>query len=111
MWENKINYEKRKAEYSKFLKTKYWENVKSIVLLRDEFKCTKCNSKTTLQVHHKTYNNHLNELNHLEDLITLCRCCHKKEHNIKPKRKFNPRKKKEPKLKTRVIVVKPFDEN
>jgi hypothetical protein len=46
-----------------------------------------------------------------DTLESLCSGCHKKEHNIKPKRKFNPRKKKEPKLKTRVIVVKPFDDS
>jgi len=46
-----------------------------------------------------------------DTLESLCSGCHKKEHNIKPKRRFTPRKKKEPKLKTRVIVVKPFEDS
>jgi len=43
-----------------------------------------------------------------DTLESLCSGCHKKEHNIKPKRRVTPRKKKEPKLQTRVIKIKPF---
>ena len=46
-----------------------------------------------------------------DTLESLCSGCHKKEHNIKPKRRFTPRKKKEPKLQTRVIKIKPFDDS
>ena len=46
-----------------------------------------------------------------DTLESLCSGCHKKEHNIKPKRRFTSRKKKEPKLQTRVIKIKPFDDS
>jgi len=68
--------------YSSFLKSAYWSKVRLTVLKRDNYTCI-CGEKKYLQVHHKTYKNHFNEHKHLEDLITLCRNCHKKEHNIK----------------------------
>ncbi|WP_416212660.1 HNH endonuclease [Nostoc sp. DedQUE04] len=36
----------------------------------------------SLQVHHLTYENHGKEHEHLEDLITLCDDCHKKQHSL-----------------------------
>jgi hypothetical protein len=71
------------VEYLKFLKTPYWNEVKTIVLDRDGHKCTKCNSTKFLHVHHTTYRHHFNEKDHIEDLITLCDMCHKKEHKNK----------------------------
>jgi 5-methylcytosine-specific restriction endonuclease McrA len=41
-----------------------------------------------------------------DTLEALCSGCHKKEHNIKPKRKFIPKKKKSPVVKTRTIRIK-----
>jgi len=46
-----------------------------------------------------------------DTLESLCSGCHKKEHNIKPKRRFTSRKKKEPKLQKRVIKIKPVEDN
>lgn len=39
-----------------------------------------CKQNGVLQVHHDTYKNHFEELNHLEDLMTLCDNCHKEHH-------------------------------
>lgn len=75
-----------KINYKKFLKSKYWLKVKLLVLERDNKTCQVCGTKKSLHVHHKTYEHHFNELEHLEDLITLCKLCHEKEHNIKPKK-------------------------
>jgi hypothetical protein len=72
-----------KELYLTFLKTKYWKKVRAMVFKRDNKTCQKCGSKKKIQAHHLTYENHKNELNHLEDLITLCEDCHKKEHNLK----------------------------
>ena len=69
--------------YSDYLKSSEWKSIAKKIRKRDEFKCTKCNSSESLQVHHTSYDNIFNERNHLEDLILLCDCCHKKEHNIK----------------------------
>lgn len=43
-------------------------------------KCERCGSDNHLVVHHKDRNRHNNALNNLE---TLCRKCHFKEHHIK----------------------------
>lgn len=70
-----------KKSYSEFLKSDYWIKVRNKVLERDKFTCT-CGSNINLHVHHKTYKNHFKEHLHLQDLITLCNICHKKEHGI-----------------------------
>jgi len=67
-------------KYSEFLKTAYWRNTRKMILLRDGNKCTKCGCKQALQIHHKTYKNHLNEQDNLDDLITLCVACHYNAH-------------------------------
>ena len=66
--------------YQYFLKSEYWEIIRDMVLKRDKYKCKKCVATYKLQVHHKTYENHFREHNHLKDLVTLCESCHKKEH-------------------------------
>lgn len=68
--------------YADFLKSQYWYDVRTAVLERDKNKC-RCGSLFNLQVHHTTYDNHFDEINHIEDLITLCSSCHKKEHGMK----------------------------
>jgi len=70
-------------EYSEFLKSEYWEQVRNIVLKRDGYKCTKCKNKKPLHVHHLTYVHHGEELLYLEDLITLCENCHNEVHKKK----------------------------
>jgi 5-methylcytosine-specific restriction endonuclease McrA len=84
----KKEFKARYTDYKTFLSSKYWQKVKLLVLKRDGNKCTKCNSKTDLLPHHLTYKNHFNELNHLEDLITLCSHCHKSEHHINEKQEI-----------------------
>lgn len=75
-----VGYENK--SYKEFLKTKYWKKVRSIVIKRDSYLCVKCGTDKHLQVHHTTYKNHFHEMKHISDLITLCKECHKKEHNI-----------------------------
>lgn len=71
-----------KEKYKAFLKTDYWKAVRVKVFLRDNKTCQKCGSKKKLEAHHLTYKHHGNEMKHLDDLITLCRDCHEKEHLI-----------------------------
>lgn len=73
---------KEKQNYKLFLKSKYWQYVRNLVLIRDKKMCVYCDKKTRLEVHHKTYKNHLKEHLHLKDLITLCRSCHELEHSV-----------------------------
>ncbi len=74
-----------KQKYKAFLKTDYWKSVRIKVFLRDNKTCQKCGSKKKLEAHHLTYKHHRNEMKYLEDLITLCRDCHEKEHKSCPK--------------------------
>lgn len=69
--------------YKTFLKTDCWKKVRKLVLERDKHTCQDCGSKRWLQVHHLTYKHHKDELNHLSDLLTLCKTCHKDEHKEK----------------------------
>lgn len=76
----KLNLSKRKKKYYEFLKSEYWQQTRELVLTRDNYTCVKCGNVSNLQVHHLTYKNHGNEQNHLEDLVTLCKCCHTLVH-------------------------------
>lgn len=69
----------RKSNYVHSLSSENWKEVRQRILARDR-KCVKCGSILFLEVHHKTYKNKGNELEHLEDLILLCSECHKNEH-------------------------------
>ena len=80
-----------KGNYAKFLRSRYWKLVRSLVLIRDAFRCRQCGYRgVLLEVHHKSYDHHRDELNHLEDLVTVCNKCHEHIHN-------NPSKKTKPK--------------
>jgi 5-methylcytosine-specific restriction endonuclease McrA len=68
--------------YTDFLQSDYWSLVRNKILIRDGHMCIICHSKDNLCVHHSTYKNHKNELNHLSDLDTLCKDCHKIIHGI-----------------------------
>ena len=58
---------------------KHWQQIRLKALERDNYKCTLCDSNLNLEVHHKTYKNKGNE--RLNEIITLCRKCHKKIHS------------------------------
>jgi len=73
----------RGKTYKYFLRSKYWRIVREMVLKRDGNKCVRCNCKTSLQIHHKTYKNHFREHENLRDLETLCKTCHEKHHSKK----------------------------
>ena len=79
--------------YRTYLKSEAWQRKRRKVLIRDRYTCQKCGEKDRklLQVHHKTYDRVFKES--LSDLITLCKKCHKLEHN-KRRRRRKKRKKK-----------------
>ena len=82
------NSGQKKRDYNLFLKSDYWKKVRKLVLIRDKNQCQNCKHTSKicnltvkdLEVHHLTYKNHKNELNHLEDLVTLCKSCHEYMH-------------------------------
>lgn len=67
-------------EYKLFLRSTYWKKLRQVVISRDKRWCVICKRSDKLHVHHLTYEHHLSEHEHLEDLITLCEDCHNKEH-------------------------------
>lgn len=62
--------------YDTYLQSDAWKAVSFAVKKRAGFRCQVCNSQHDLQAHHRTYANRGNEMNHLDDLICLCRRCH-----------------------------------
>jgi len=67
-------------------KSLYYDNHRfggnrELTLKRDNYQCVLCNSKENIIVHHK---NGI-ENNEINNLITLCRCCHFAIH-------YNPKK-------------------
>ncbi|HRY57002.1 MAG TPA: HNH endonuclease [Patescibacteria group bacterium] len=78
-----INYRK---SYSHRRKQGFTQKIKNDCKKRDEYKCKVCHSKEGLVIHH------IKEVvkggeNELDNLITLCRNCHKKIHSKKGARK------------------------
>jgi hypothetical protein len=70
--------------YQEYLKTDHWIDLRTRVLIRDNYTCKKCGFKYNSQVHHINYDKS-NWFDYTEnDLITLCSYCHAKTHNLKP---------------------------
>jgi len=59
----------------------YWSRVRRAVNLRDNFRCADCGKRGMTDIHHLTYAHRGHELDHLEDLISLCPKCHKARHS------------------------------
>lgn len=70
----------KNMSYADFLKTPYWNAIAENVKKKANYRCQMCNSTENLNVHHRSYQNHGNELHHMEDLICLCKECHTKYH-------------------------------
>lgn len=67
-------------EYYEFLKTPYWTGIAHYTKMKARYKCIFCNSSYNLVTHHRTYENHGNELFNLDDLVVLCSSCHNSHH-------------------------------
>lgn len=68
-------------EYDEYLQSDTWKQKRKERLEYDDNKCTCCNSDENLQVHHITYERGLGN-EEKEDLITLCKECHMKLHEL-----------------------------
>lgn len=70
----------KKLQYSDYLKSDHWKNIRHKKLKNVEFKCQICNAeKTELHVHHNTYERKGQE--YLSDLLVLCKECHNQFHD------------------------------
>jgi len=63
--------------YNEYIKSKEWRKRRLKYLLKNTV-CEHCGTRDNLHVHHLIYDNLGMELD--EDLQTLCKNCHKKEH-------------------------------
>jgi hypothetical protein len=86
----------RKEEYHEYLKTDTWFEKKQRVLKRDSYRCRLCNSPNRLNVHHRCYPEVFGEEQD-DDLLTLCKNCHEKFHEVQHLSK-TPEKKKRNKM-------------
>jgi len=74
-----VGHEDRQEDYSDFLSTPEWQELRQKAFERDKFKCQGCGTEYNLQVHHLEYSrNRLKEK--LSNLVTLCSDCHELEH-------------------------------
>lgn len=69
-----------KMDYTDFLCTPYWKAISERVKQKAGYRCQLCNSNNDLNVHHRTYENHGDEISHMDDLICICNECHEKHH-------------------------------
>lgn len=70
--------------YSEKLQDPRWQKRRFDILLRDNWACVRCrNTKITLHVHHKEYVWGRDPWDYEDsNFETVCKVCHKKEHNI-----------------------------
>ena len=68
--------------YQDYLQTPYWKEVSRAVKKRYSWRCGLCNSPLDLCAHHRTYEHRGKELDHLDDLICLCKRCHTIFHSV-----------------------------
>jgi 5-methylcytosine-specific restriction endonuclease McrA len=61
-------------EYRAYLRSERWQELRLLVLLRDDHCCRQCGATNRLEVHHLTYERLYHEP--LSDLICLCAGCH-----------------------------------
>lgn len=72
----------RSMPYRKYLETYHWQLLRKAVFKYYGKRCFDCNMSYLLkhlEAHHLTYKNRGHEK--IEDLIPLCRSCHKSRHN------------------------------
>ena len=69
-----VDYEK----YKKYIRTKKWKTLTSLVKEKAGNKCVFCGSEKKLVAHHHNYINLYNETE--DDLICVCNICHYKIH-------------------------------
>lgn len=73
-----------KAAYRRYLRSPYWRRVKRALKRQRGVTCERCGRGGRLEVHHVSYAHLGRELGHLEDLLLLCRTCHRALHGRLP---------------------------
>ena len=80
------NLNPRQKVYREYLKTPGWQRLRKHRLEIDDYTCQCCGYRDetghTLNVHHLDYKTHSEDDQVYGSLITLCRPCHVKVHNM-----------------------------
>lgn len=69
--------------YKAYIRSQEWKEIAQMVLDRDHHHCMCCGrneDQITLSIHHNTYQHFGDEREHLDDLVTLCKGCHRMTH-------------------------------
>ena len=74
-----------RKKYHKYLLSKEWAALKEKALQQNGGLCCLCKKEGLLEVHHKTYENLFKEKD--EDLICVCRDCHRELHGLGSRQK------------------------
>ena len=77
---------KKFIPYKKYIQTEEWRQKARQCYRNDNFHCQKCGTGINLEAHHLNYK-HLGEAEEINDLITLCKTCHKETHKEDLRRK------------------------
>lgn len=81
----------KSMDYQNFLKTPYWKAIADHTKYKAGYRCQLCNSPYGLVTHHRNYDIHGREHDHIQELIVLCDDCHSKFHDKIPKSESKPR--------------------
>ena len=82
--ENYIRNYIKSMDYHNFLKTPWWDAVRSYKRRREDNTCEKCGcTDKTLHIHHPNYEIRGYEDKYIDTLQCLCEDCHKEAHNKK----------------------------
>lgn len=75
--------------YDEWIQSEGWKRIASAAKKQAGYKCEMCGSAYNLCVHHTSYDNICREDKHPDDIVVLCKECHRKVHeqDIQAKRK------------------------
>lgn len=69
------------GRYKKYGEPRHWRKQRMAAIERDNYKCQHCGESMNLEVHHwEPY--WISQDNSLDNLVTLCRSCHKDVHDM-----------------------------
>ena len=66
--------------YKAYMKTAEWHMIASEAKEAAGYKCEICGSAINIEVHHTTYDHLCQEAKHPDDLLVVCKKCHRKLH-------------------------------
>lgn len=74
------------AEYENYIHSSAWRKRRERALQLGHYRCAKCGSTTSLQVHHLSYQHLGHELDN--ELVVLCAACHREVHNRSSSKRY-----------------------